>query len=203
MKSNRRSLLIAIAVLLGASALYSQLDHATVIMHRVRILAGSGAINCGHIKPQSDPKPASECVLTSFGNHKPFYVLYDTQEFAIDSHFIDGLAGDKSGNVYDVEFSSRGWASEGLPAGAQLFDGKHIFVEACKKPVALNKSVYQGLTCIPRITDRPRETDEKSPSTSNSTWRFAESGVSASYFGAGAGAGWFSLVGGTIPLSRK
>jgi hypothetical protein len=31
--------------------------------------------------------------------------------------------------------------------------------------------------------------------------RFAESSALASYFGAGAG--WFSLVGGTIPLSRK
>jgi len=30
---------------------------------------------------------------------------------------------------------------------------------------------------------------------------FAESGVPVSYFGAGAG--WFSLVGGTIPFSRK
>jgi hypothetical protein len=33
------------------------------------------------------------------------------------------------------------------------------------------------------------------------TWRFAESGVRASYFGGGAD--WFSLVGGTIPFSRR
>jgi hypothetical protein len=168
MKSTRRSLLIALVLLLGASALYSQLDHATTIKHRVRTLAGSGAINCGYIKPRSDPKPVSDCVLNSFANHKPFYVIYDTQEFAIDSHFIDGLAGDKSGNLYDVEFSSRGWSSEGLPAGAELLDRKHIFVEACQKPVVLSKSIYQGLTCIPRITDRPRETDEESPTSSDS-----------------------------------
>src|ERR1700730_11374107 len=167
MKSARRLLLIALALLLGASALYSQLDHAAIIKHRVRTLAGSGAINCGHIKPQSDPKPASDCVLNSFANHKPFYVIYDTQEFGIDSHFIDGLAGDKSGNLYDVEFNSRGWWSEGLPTGAHLLDRKHIFVEACQKPVALSKSIYQGLTCIPRLTDRPLQTDEKSPTSSN------------------------------------
>jgi hypothetical protein len=33
------------------------------------------------------------------------------------------------------------------------------------------------------------------------TWRFAELGVRASYFGGGAD--WFSLVGGTIPFSRR
>jgi hypothetical protein len=101
-------------------------------------------------------------------DHKPFCVIYDTQEFMIDFRFIDGLAGDKYGNLYDVEFSSTGWSSEGLPAGAQLVDRKHIFVEACQKPVTLSKSIYQGLTCIPRITDRPRESDEKPHSPGNS-----------------------------------
>jgi hypothetical protein len=33
------------------------------------------------------------------------------------------------------------------------------------------------------------------------TWRFAELGVRASYFGGCAD--WFSLVGGTIPFSRR
>jgi hypothetical protein len=78
-----------------------------------------------------------------------------------DSKFIDGLAGDKSGNLYDVEFDSSGWSSDGIPAGTQLTDRKHIFVEACQKPVALRKSIYQGLTCVPRITDRRLETYEK------------------------------------------
>jgi hypothetical protein len=157
MKSNRRSLLVAIVLLLSVAALYSQSDQ-TIIKHRLTVLAGGGAVNCGTIRPRSDPKPASDCVLNAFANHQPFYVVYNTQEIMIDSKFIDGLAGDKSGNLYDVEFSSGGWSSDGIPAGAQLADRKHIFVEACQKPVALRKSIYQGLTCVPRITDRRPET---------------------------------------------
>jgi ankyrin repeat protein len=84
-------------------------------------------------------------------------VLYDTQEFRIDSHFIDALAGDKSGNLYDVEFSSMGWSTEGLSGRTQLLDGRHVFVEPCWKPITLRKSIYKGLTCIPRIMVRPSE----------------------------------------------
>jgi hypothetical protein len=159
MNGFRRSLLITSMLLLGAPTLYPRLDHATVIERRARTLAGSGAINCGDTKPHSDPNPAAECVLNSFAAHRPFFAIYDTQEFGIDSHFIDALAGDKFGNMYDVEFSSRRWSSEGIPPGSQLFDRNHIFVEACKKPVALNKSIYQGLTCIPRITGPQSQTE--------------------------------------------
>jgi hypothetical protein len=91
--------------------------------------------------------------MQSFENRKPFYVVYDTQEMRIDSHFIDGLAGDSSGNLYDVEFSSRGWSREDLPNNSQLLDGGHIFVEPCSKPITLGKNMYKGLTCIPRIME--------------------------------------------------
>jgi hypothetical protein len=72
----------------------------------------------------------------------------------MDAHFIDGLARDNAGNLYDVEFSSMGWSSEGIPSDAQLLDGGHTFVERCRKPTTLSKSIYRGLTCIPRIMDR-------------------------------------------------
>jgi ankyrin repeat protein len=125
--------------------------------HRVRAIAGRGAINCGRLKPGNDSKPTTDCVLNSFTNRRPFYVLYDTQEISIDSHFIDGLAGDNTGQLYDVEFSSMGWSTEGLSGRTQLLDGGHVFVEPCAKPTTLAKSIYKGLTCIPRIMDRPSE----------------------------------------------
>jgi ankyrin repeat protein len=125
--------------------------------HRVRAIAGRGAINCGRLKPGNDSKPTTDCVLNSFTNRRPFYVLYDTQEISIDSHFIDGLAGDNTGQLYDVEFSSMGWSTEGLSGRTQLLDGGHVFVEPCAKPTTLVKSIYKGLTCIPRIMDRPSE----------------------------------------------
>ena len=124
---------------------------------RLAVLAGHGAINCGEVTPRTDPEPSSKCVLESFDKHRPFYVLYDTQEFRIDSHFIDALAGDASGNLYDVEFSSMGWSTEGLSGRTQLLDGGHVFVEPCSKPITLRKSIYKGLTCIPRIMERPSE----------------------------------------------
>jgi hypothetical protein len=139
------------------SALYCQWREVAPIRNRLAVLAGQGAINCGKVWPRTDPKPSSECVLKSFENHRPFYVLYDTQEIRIDSHFIDGLAGDKSGNLYDVEFDSMGRSSEGLSDDTQLVDGGHIFVEPCSKPITLSKSIYKGLTCIPRIMGRPSD----------------------------------------------
>jgi ankyrin repeat protein len=139
------------------SGLYSQWLDAAPIRNRLAALAGHGAINCGHVMPRTDPEPSSKCVFESFDNHRPFYVLYDTQEFRIDSHFIDALAGDKSGNFYDVEFSSMGWSTEGQSGRTQLLDGGHIFVEPCWKPITLRKSIYKGLTCIPRIMERPSE----------------------------------------------
>ena len=160
MKKNRRAPLtaaIAVVLLLGAAASYSQ-SNQSILKHRFTVLAGGDAVNCGTTRPRSDPKPTADCVLSAFANHKPFYAVSDTQEIMIDSKFIDGLAGDKLGNLYDVEFSSRGWSSEGIPVGAQLIDRKHIFVEVCRKPIALQKSIYQGFTCIPRIADRPPQT---------------------------------------------
>jgi len=139
---------------LFGSALYSHWREAAPIRNRLAVLAGPGAINCGHLTARTDPQPSSECALKSFANHAPFHVQYDTQEISIDSHFIDGLAGDSGGNLYDVEFSSMGWSSEGIPSDAELLDGGHIFVERCPKPTTLRKSIYKGLTCSSRIMDR-------------------------------------------------
>ena len=137
--------------------LYSEWREAAPVRNRLAVLAGKGAINCGYVSPRTNPKPSSECVLESFENRRPFYVLYDTQKIRIDSHFIDGLAGDNSGNLYDVEFSSMGWSTEAVSGGTQLMDAGHIFVEPCSKPITLSRSIYKGLTCIPRIMERPSD----------------------------------------------
>jgi len=136
-------------------ALYGEWHQATAIRNRLSVLAGQGAISCGHVTPHTNPGASSECVIKSFENHKPFFVIYDTQRIRIDSHFIDGLAGDNSGNLYDVEFSSMGWSAEGLSSTTQLLDGRHIFVEPCPKPIILRQSIYMGLTCLQRITESP------------------------------------------------
>jgi hypothetical protein len=128
------------------SGLYSQWREAAPIRNRLAVLAGHGAINCRHVTPRTDPEPSSKCVFESFDNHRPFYVLYDTQESRIDSHFIDALASDKFGSLYDAEFSSMGWSTEGLSGRTQLLDGGHGFVEPCSKPITLRKSSVKGFT---------------------------------------------------------
>jgi len=134
-----------------ATGLYSQWREAAPIRNRLKVLAGGNAVNCGTVNPWTDPKSSSDCVLKAFENRKPFFALYNTQEVSIDSRFIDGLAGDKLGNLYDVEFSSMGWSTQGLTGQDQLVDGGYILVEPCPKPIMLSPSIYKGMTCIPRI----------------------------------------------------
>lgn len=134
-----------------ATGLYNQWREAAPIRNRLKVLAGGNAVNCGTLNPWTDPKSSSDCVLKSFENREPFFALYDTQEVSIDSRFIDGLAGDSLGNLYDVEFSSMGWSTQGRTGQSQLTDGGHILVEPCPKPIALTPSIYKGMTCIPRI----------------------------------------------------
>jgi hypothetical protein len=140
-----------------ATGLYSQWREAAPIRNRLKVLAGGNAVNCGTLNPWTDPKSSSDCVLKSFENRKPFFALYDTQEVSIDSRFIDGLAGDHLGNLYDVEFSSMGWSTQGLTGESQLTDGGHILVEHCPNPVKLTPSIYKGMTCIPRIMASTKE----------------------------------------------
>jgi hypothetical protein len=95
--------------------------------------------------------------LNSFASHKPFYVVYDFQAGRIDSRVMDGLAGDNSGNLSGVEFSSTGWSGGAQNGETRLMDGGHISVEPCPKPIVLSKSIYGGLTCIARITEQPSD----------------------------------------------
>ena len=121
---------------------------------RVRQLAGWNATNCGILKPGSSPNQANTCVLKAYTDQKPFFVVYDTQENRTDTTLIDAMAADKSGTLYDVEYISRRWYSQDLPAAAKMSDDRYIFVDLCPIPVAINKSIYKGLTCSPRIMQR-------------------------------------------------
>lgn len=118
---------------------------------RARLLAGLLAENCGILKPGTSPNASNTCVLKAYTDQKPFFVVYDTQENRTDSTFIDAMAADKAGNLYDLEFISRRWYSQDLPAAAKMSDDHYVFIELCPVPVTINKSIYKGLTCSPRI----------------------------------------------------
>ena len=115
---------------------------------KLRSIAAHGpSFNCGWVGTRQKPDAASDCALAAFADKKPFYVRYDLQ--GIDSTVSAGLAGDLSGNVYFVEYDSMGWETDGLPKGAEVTDGKHIYTEPCPRPVKLRKTQTGRLSCVP------------------------------------------------------
>jgi hypothetical protein len=106
---------------------------------------GGSSLNCGRVGIRQNPDRASDCALSAFAQKSPFYVRYDLQ--GIDSEVSAGLAGDAAGNVYFIEYDSMGWETDGLSKGAEVTDGKHIYVEPCPKPVTLRKTRTGRLTC--------------------------------------------------------
>jgi hypothetical protein len=122
----------------------------SLIDGKLRSMAGYGvtaALNCGWVGIRQDPTAASDCALKAFAHKRPFYVRYDLQ--GIDSSVSAGLAGGISGNVYFVEYDSMGWETDGLAKGAEVTDGKHIYVEPCPNPVKLRKTQTGRLSCVP------------------------------------------------------
>src|SRR5215831_143463 len=115
-----------------------------LINQRLKILASKGSSDAIDCRDSPSPEAASECVLTAFADGKPFYIRYYRQ--GIDSFGFRGLAGDKYGNVYEVDYDSMGWMNT-QPDGGQLFDDNHTFVVQCPKPVAIVKNKDGSLNC--------------------------------------------------------
>jgi hypothetical protein len=116
---------------------------------RLSVLAGDGAINCGHVGRNKSARAASDCAIEAFAHMKGFAVYYDL--WAIDSARSTGLASDAQGNVYAIDYDSRPWSSAGLSKEVQLTDGNHIITVPCPKPVRLIKYQDGTLGCIPPI----------------------------------------------------
>jgi hypothetical protein len=123
-----------------------------IINERLRALAIGGAgepIDCQKVTTNEDER--SECVTRAFADRKPFYARYFRQ--GLDSSVFYGVTGDASGNVFEVDYDSVGWAGAGLrlPKAANLFDDNHIVVIPCPKPVTLRK-IGGRLACVHPIT---------------------------------------------------
>jgi hypothetical protein len=117
-------------------------EYATpALEERLRVLAGSGAINCGRVWGTQNPKASSDCALLSFQNKKPFYVQFD----------FEGLASDATGPLYGLEYHSWGWSPEKLPKSVELSDGNRLLTAPCPKPVILSKTYDGKLTCAKPI----------------------------------------------------
>jgi hypothetical protein len=124
------------------------IEEFPVLRNRLKKLAGDAAIDCGSVGLMQEPGTASACVLRTHADGKPFYVSYAWQ--GIDSHGAIGFAADASGNVFELDYDSEGWTSEGLPKNLQLSDLNHITTERCSKPVNLRKAGNGRVTCFLR-----------------------------------------------------
>lgn len=121
----------------------------TLMDHRMRLIAGSDALDCGRVKVNGDPKASLRCARHAISNKRAFFVRLDS--VGMDSFLSDGFAGDGSGKVYSVQFDSLGWGSS---PGVEILDNSHDAVQICHKPVRIrkelsSKGVFMGYRCTP------------------------------------------------------
>src|SRR5437899_2427004 len=92
-------------------------------------LAGKGAVFCGHVALEQDPKAANGCALKAFTKNRAFYVGYDVP--VEDFYVSEGVARDARGRMYAVEFDSRDMPSEGYSPWSQVSDNSHVYTRPC------------------------------------------------------------------------
>jgi hypothetical protein len=128
----------------------------------MRLLAGKDAADCGVVAPDQDKEPAAKCARDEALMKQAFMVRFDRR--GIDAYASSGFAGNVSGDVYAVHFSSMPFSSPGRQPGAQLFDNGYDRVFLCPKPVRIFRlSSVAGklleISCVrpelpPRLKDK-------------------------------------------------
>lgn len=119
----------------------------TLMDRRMRLIAGNGALDCGRVKLNSDPRQSLGCARGAIRQGRSFVVRFD--HMGMDSFLSDGFAGDGSGKVYSVSFDSLGI---GPSPGIEILDNSHDAVEICPKPVRFKltsapKGAFWGYRC--------------------------------------------------------
>jgi hypothetical protein len=90
-----------------------------------------------------------------------FSILYSSSTFGFFK-FTYGSAGDAAGNIYEVEYDSRGLLHLGLRKRSQVFDGNRIRVTTCVKPIRLGSTQQKPLeTTVCAILEHPSAFDNK------------------------------------------
>jgi len=112
---------------------------------------GGNPIDCGTSNlSESDPK-ATACASVALQNHKPFRILYSRPSGFFQSAY--GLAGDADGNLYELQYDSRGLLNLGLRKNSKVFDGNRVTVTACLKPPRVGSTPGGLLTCVPPVNE--------------------------------------------------
>jgi hypothetical protein len=107
---------------------------------------GGEPIDCGSTNTNKPDSKVSDCAKAAFETHKPF--LFSSSNAIGMLRFGYGLAGDALGNVYVVEYDSRGLLNLGAGKNSKVFDDNHTRVTPCVLPIKLANSQSGLLVCI-------------------------------------------------------
>jgi hypothetical protein len=109
---------------------------------------GGNPTDCGTTTLDRPDAKITACAEAAFQDRKSFHMLfYRAFGFGFFKSAY-GLAGDANGNVYEVEYDSRGLLNLGLGKRSQVFDGNRVRVTTCIKPVRLGNTQDGLLACI-------------------------------------------------------
>jgi len=110
-------------------------------------LAGLGAIDCGRVKIQSDPKDATACAIGAQKAAKPFRIRYDLQ--GIDSLVAVAIVRTPSGTVGSLTYDSD-------PSGGGQV-GEVVYPKRCPEPVHLWINPSGRINCFQQETSPPKD----------------------------------------------
>ena len=109
-------------------------------------LAGPGAIDCGRVKINGDPKKATQCALDAQKSANPFRVLYDLQ--GIDSVVAIAIVRTDIGTVGTLTYDSD-------PSGGGNV-GAVIWPKRCPEPVHVSITPSGRLDCFQDDASPPK-----------------------------------------------
>jgi hypothetical protein len=115
--------------------------------------SGGKPIDCGSTTMNRPEGKVAVCAKAAFEDRKPFYISYSGTPFAFFK-FAYGMAGDAVGNIYEVEYDSRGLLRFGLGKKSQVYDDNRIKVTTCVKPVRLASTQEGLLACIIPVNEQ-------------------------------------------------
>jgi hypothetical protein len=120
-------------------------DH-DLLDRRLQLLAGKGAMNCGHVHVKETPRKETACGLAAQKQNRAFLVRYDTE--CSDCELSFGLAADDLGRVFSVRFDSLGMSTRELRASEMMPDGIFTVVAPCPPHPGLRITDAGALSCF-------------------------------------------------------
>lgn len=110
--------------------------------------AGPGALDCGRVLIDGDPKIATECALAAQRAGKPFRVRYDLQ--GIDSLVAVAIVRTQAGAVESLM-----WDSD--PSGGGRRGPGVVFPKECPEPVHLWVNPSGRINCFQNKSSPPKD----------------------------------------------